>query len=226
MFSVFYYLGSMFYYDVHTHNKEASDDTISIYNLTQDEILSGTDFAGRNIYYSAGIHPWHAADTAVDIESLNTCLSNNRIVALGEIGLDKLCQVPMSLQNDIFEQQIRLSLDLNLPVIIHCVKAWDELIAIYKKYKSHQLWIIHGFRGGKEQAVQLMKWGFMFSLGKYYNEDTLRVIYPYHLVLETDDEESNIKNRYQKIGEIMKQDLDSVKKQISQNVSKITNSRF
>lgn len=209
----------MSFYNIHTHIVLPEDEVISIYNLTPEEILEKAKLVGDNIYYSAGIHPWSVEDSPVDIELLSRCLSKDKMVAVGEVGLDKLSQSPFPLQIKIFEEQIKLAIDLNLPIIIHCVKAWDDLLFLFKKYKPNKPWVIHGFRGGLSQAEQLIKFGFKFSLGKYYNKEILKVVYPDSLLLETDDNEFSILNVYNTLSKDLGSDLQIVKEQIKQNVS-------
>ena len=70
-----------------------------------------------------------------------------QFVAVGEAGFDKLTAAPMELQVRMFEKQVELSEKYRLPLIIHCVKAMDELLAVRKKLNPAQPWIWHGFRG-------------------------------------------------------------------------------
>ena len=73
------------------------------------------------------------------------------------------------------------------PLIVHCVKAIDELLAIRKETKATQPWVLHGFRGGVEQWNQLSRAGILVSLGTHYNADLIRQLPPSQLLLESDD---------------------------------------
>ena len=70
----------------------------------------------------------------------------------------------MELQLAVFKEQVKLSEKLGLPLIIHCVKAMEELLGV-KESRPQITLIWHGFRGKPEQAVQLLKKGFYLSLG-------------------------------------------------------------
>ena len=88
--------------------------------------------------FSAGLHPWHADQISLETLSarLKECLVSPDLVAIGETGLDKVCKTAMNLQKDVFEFQLEIASRIHKPVIIHCVRAWDELIEISSNYKS------------------------------------------------------------------------------------------
>ena len=74
--------------------------------------------------------------------------------------------------------------------MIHCVKAYNELIPIHKAISPKQAWIIHGFRGKPAQAEQLIRAGFYISLGEQFNPDSAKAIPAERLFIESD--ESNV----------------------------------
>ena len=90
--------------------------------------------------FSAGIHPWyipaHPEETLKELERLAASPSCKSI---GEAGLDKYASTPLPLQRELFIRQAELAVSRQLPVIIHCVKAWDELLAIKKTSQKHYL---------------------------------------------------------------------------------------
>ena len=129
--------------DIHTHKLEADSLGKSIVNypLLADSPLY-MPFAGdvevdRGYYYSVGIHPWelteHNAGQLLDY--LKQQLRKKQFVAVGEAGLDKLAVASMELQLTVFKAQVRLSEEYGLPLIIHCVKAMDELLAVKKEFR-------------------------------------------------------------------------------------------
>ncbi|MDR0843825.1 MAG: TatD family hydrolase [Tannerella sp.] len=174
----------MTYYDIHTHRLPANADVIAI--------ISGginIDFQ-PNVYYSAGIHPWYADKEA--LPSLRSYAGHPGVVAIGEVGLDKLAATPWALQKEVFAAQALLAVELKKPLIIHCVKAWDELIAIRKTCSpdSDIPWIIHGFRGNSELAGQLLRQDFFLSFGLLFQPDAARAAYKAHrLFAETDEKD-------------------------------------
>jgi TatD DNase family protein len=131
----------MFYPDIHTHFRTANP--YSILN----------SFSSINIPHSRGIHPWNVDENyKLKLRELQTNLQHPFCVALGEIGLDKLCSSDFELQRKAFIKQIELSEEFKLPIIIHCVKASNELFQLKKEIKPSQKWIWHGFN--KIQLLQ------------------------------------------------------------------------
>ena len=88
-------------------------------------------------------------------------------LALGECGLDKRIEVPMTFQIDVFEKQIALAEKYQKPLILHLVGAIDELIEIKNRLKISVPIIIHGYSKNKQVAKQLIANGFYLSFGKY-----------------------------------------------------------
>mgnify|MGYP000011099964 CR=1 FL=1 len=115
--------------------------------------------------YSVGIHPWHAdlADMFGEVERLAACPA---VVAIGETGLDKRRGPSPDIQIPLFRRHIELAEAVGKPLIVHCVGAWQELLALPR---PRVMTIIHGFRGKPELARQLTAAGFFLSLGARYN---------------------------------------------------------
>ena len=121
------------YFNLHSH-------FIDIQNVT----IFQTDAIEPNQWFSVGIHPWNSEYN--DFTTNQDVLFNHpRCIAIGEIGLDKLKGPALELQVEVFKKQIALSEQYQLPVIIHCVKAWNELKSIRRKINPSQPWIFHGF---------------------------------------------------------------------------------
>ena len=147
------------------------------------------------IHISIGIHPWYV--TADDIEEQTewikqTAINDKRVIAIGECGTDKLCNTDMNLQYEAFCNCITLSEELRLPLIIHSVKTSNEIIKLRKSIKPKQAWIIHGFRGKPEQALQYLSNGFYLSFGKLYNTESIKITPHDRLLFETDEHSGNI----------------------------------
>lgn len=155
---------------------------------------------------SVGLHPWYIDEGEVDkvINRLVNKLEqddNKQIKAIGECGLDRLSTVSMDVQRLVFIKHIELSERFHLPIIIHCVKAVDEMLAIRHKYKPTQPWIWHGFRGKPEQLTQLLRAGFYVSFGFRYNTTSLAACPLDRMLLETDDDPRPVSILYNKVCE-------------------------
>lgn len=209
------------FWDIHTHiKKKNTKEESSIFNLNVPEHLCCCGLDLQNSFYSLGIHPWKIYSELLS-EHLRFIEDNIRfdsIKAVGECGMDKLCATPQELQLKAFTGQIYLSEKYNKPLIIHCVKAFDELFALKKELKPRQVWIIHGFRGKPEQMQQLIDHGFLLSFGVHFNEETIRQIPINKLVVETDDAAISIRQIYEKVSETLNLDMKTLIVQIAENV--------
>ncbi len=146
-------------------------------------------------HISIGIHPWYV--TADDIEEQTewikqTAINDKRVIAIGECGTDKLCNTDINLQYEAFCNCITLSEELEFPLIIHSVKTSNEIIKLRKSIRPKQAWIIHGFRGKPEQALQYTNNGFYLSFGKLYNTESIKITPHDRLLFETDEHSGNI----------------------------------
>lgn len=112
--------------------------------------------------------------------------SDERIVAIGECGIDLLRGADIKLQQELFMRHASLAERVGKPLIIHCVRAWGELLGAYRCIKPSQPWIVHGFRGGPALARQLLDAGMHISLGEHFNKATAAIIPDDRLHIETD----------------------------------------
>lgn len=179
----------MNYYDIHTHQLPSDPDVTAIVNtlIGTDGQVSPPPYGSRPVYFSAGIHPWYIGDISRQFDTLKRLVSLPEYVAIGEAGLDKRRGVPLRIQLTLFEAQARLAETCGKPLLIHCVKAWPELIAAKKRLAPSQPWIIHGFRGNGILAAQLVDQGFRLSFGIRFHPEAARAAWPGCLFAETDE---------------------------------------
>lgn len=212
----------MHLYNIHTHNVVYCDENgysvRCILNIFPSEFEKQSRTAG-GCSFSCGVHPWHSHNADLELSLLSKLVADKRIVAIGETGLDKLQGAPLDVQMTVFRKQIELAMQLNKPLIIHCVKAWDELIALYKEYTPTVDCIIHGYRGKPQQAKQLLDLGFKFSIGAQFNKDTLMNIPLTSLFCETDISDTSIYTVYKNISDALNIDLKEFSETIEQNVN-------
>jgi len=187
--------------NIHSHHLVHSDSK-TIVNLTLDE--AENVFQTDNPHnYSLGIHPWFINEKwESEFAKLSKWALENRLVAIGECGLDKNISTPSALQMEIFEKHIVLSEQVKLPLIIHCVGCFNELLALRKKFNPQQSWIIHGFRAKPELAKMLLNAGCALSFGTHYNTDSIIITPLNKLFIETDEADINIEELYSKIAKI------------------------
>ncbi|UII35057.1 TatD family hydrolase [Fulvivirga ulvae] len=143
--------------------------------------------------YTIGKHPWWTENalTIDEVEEIKAHYHQANCIALGEMGLDNLKGPPMELQMEILRSQLRVANDLNAPVIIHCVRAYHQLLQIKNEFSEIRKWCIHGFGRNATLAKQLTDAGFFLSLmPQLHNAEKfsqlLRAIPANRLFLETD----------------------------------------
>jgi TatD DNase family protein len=139
-------------------------------------------------FFSIGIHPWdaHLEFSKIVFENY---LSHQNCIAIGECGLDNLKGLDLELQKTIFKFQLNLAVKYKKSVIIHCVKAFDEIIEICEPFQNKIPLIIHGFNKSQQLAEQLIYKGFYISLGNAIfkkSDFNFNVICLDNLFLETD----------------------------------------
>jgi TatD DNase family protein len=120
------------------------------------------------IYAACGVHPHDCADYKGSPDTLyevfHALWKSENCVAIGEIGLDYHYDFsPRELQKAFFEEQVRLSLELNLPVIVHDREAHGDTLEILKKYRPAG--VMHCFSGGVELAREVVNMGMYVGLG-------------------------------------------------------------
>jgi TatD DNase family protein len=153
----------MKFVNLHTHKFSNQENILEIVNQYPQE------FDETIPNYSIGIHPWHInkGDLKADLQVIDEKLNNKNCLALGECGLDKRIEIPFDLQIEVFEKQVSLAIKHKKPLILHCVGAFQEIIAIKKGMKIEIPMIIHGFSKNEQTAKQLIENGFYLSFGKY-----------------------------------------------------------
>ena len=212
--------------NLHTHQFLNLSDVIAVVNQYPWE------FNNSIPNYSIGIHPWYIDENRLelDLNTISEKLQLSDCLALGECGLDKRIETPMELQTVVFKRQLELVKQTDKPIILHCVAAFDEVIAIKKELKVENPMIIHGFSKNKQVANSLLKNGFYLSFGKYLlrsrNIGTeLEKVFKFapenKILLETDTVEESIYEVYEKAAVIRGISVEKMKAIVFQNYSNI-----
>lgn len=196
----------MNYLNIHTHFPKGNPDMPEIENL-----YFGQSASGKTPYLSAGLHPWFLQPENMDAAQvwLEKQLTQPGVVAVGEAGLDKVCDTPWKLQEQAFRFCIGLSDKLNKPLVIHCVRAHNEVIRFKKEIRPAQPWIFHGFNKNTDIAAMLLREGCYLSFGTSilrngnHSAEALRQTPAERFFLETDDvQDISIEQVYQKAADI------------------------
>lgn len=203
-------------YDIHTHYHPQESGT-AIVQLTPNDFISHP-----NHYYSVGLHPWDITpDWRVQMAKLFVMAQHRHVLLIGETGIDKKNgNAPLEQQIEVFREHIRLSELVRKPLIIHCVKGVDEILALRKASKATLPWIIHGFRGDIEQWQQLCRAGIWVSIGKHYNEQLIQALPTSHLLLESDNT-NELDAVYKNVSTAIGMDETTLRHHVSLNIHHI-----
>ncbi len=206
----------MNYLNCHTHKSKNR----------QWEIVSIAPGENVSSFHSIGIHPWHAHAFPIDqIEERIINRIKNNTLAIGEVGLDLIKGPKLEIQIEVLIQQIEISEKEKLPVIIHCVKAWNELAMIKRKIQPTQKWVFHGFAKAN-LLKEVLQEKMIISIGPdiLKNLKLQRVIQSIpneSLLLETDDSSVDIEQVYKKVAELKGISLVLLHQIIEQNFKRI-----
>lgn len=150
--------------NIHQHYSEDSELNSGIYSFDVNDNLEPVKRLDR---FSIGIHPWFAKCSSKDkdLSIVAKFAKKMNCVAIGECGLDRLRGESLNFQLEIFREQINIANSANKPIIIHCVKAFPELISLKKEFSKITQWIVHGFNGNKQIANELIKHHISISFG-------------------------------------------------------------
>ena len=183
--------------DVHTHNPRPG-------------VLSPT---------MAGIHPWDA-ERGLELPDL----SSSDII--GETGLDYACKVSREAQQRLFEWHLAEAERLNKPVVIHCVKAFEDVMNTLGKHRLAGV-ILHGFVGSKEQAKRAIERGYYLSfgrrsLGSPRSCEAIKITPMEQLFCETDDDKTlDISEIYHAVAKHKELTFEELAKQLERNYKRL-----
>ena len=208
----------MHFLNLHTHKSSNDDSVLDIVNIYPNEFPAGVK------YYSTGIHPWHIQIDKIDEELaiIESMLVEHNCLALGECGLDKRVETPMELQAEVFEKQLLIAQRHQMPIILHCVAAFGEVIEMKKRLKISIPIIVHGFSKNEQTAKQLLDNGFYLSFGKYLLrnpelESVFKMVPDDRFFLETDTIEESIGEVYALASKYRNISLEALQQLINKN---------
>jgi len=211
------------YIDIHTHDEVTPVPGIfSVISLMAHEAIRPGNTASAA--WTFGIHPWFLTETThgLQIETVRQAAGNQSVIAIGEAGFDKLRGPSAEIQRKAFEEQVAIAGEHNKPVIIHCVRAWEELFRAHKRLKPTFPWMVHGFRGNKDLAAQLISKNMFLSF--WFNfiirpeaSELIRNLPENRIFLETDGSGVDIRDIYLKVSADLQITADKLKRIIYGN---------
>ena len=208
----------MDFFDIHTHNITSFPEK-ELVSYDVQLALPEADV----VYASVGIHPWNLTEENAEqeLQLLQEAFKDSRVIAIGEAGLDKLKGPSLEVQISVFRRVSGLAEERCLPLVIHCVRAFNELLLLKKELKPTQPWIIHGYRGKGTVVQELIKQGFYLSFGGKFQEQALWVVPLDRLFIETDESLEDIQDIYRKVAKARNLSVEELVEAVKQNVQKV-----
>ncbi len=211
------------YINIHTHKPQKDRDIFNLQNIR----FAFEAFPKSNGNYSIGLHPWDinaytGNDLTIDLtQAAKTC----KAIAIGEIGLDRNCDTPFDLQQQSLEIQLKIAKSLQLPIILHCVKAYSETITLLQKNSIKSACIVHGFNKNLQIAALLLQAGCFLSFGKAILtnkklQEVFKTVPLTQIFLETDDADIDIQAIYQQAATLKNITIKQLQNQLSDNFNR------
>lgn len=210
------------YINIHTHHPYADSKHLEIPNvIVSKDYLTQTPCC-------AGIHPWYIDENfEKQFEALKIYVAKEGVIAVGECGLDKMKGPSLERQKMAFERQIELAIEVQKPLVIHCVRSYSEVLTSLMRLKTDVPVVFHGFAKNWELAKSLLHHGYYLSLGplilKGQHEELVQNIPLDRLFLETDDKQVKISDIYAYFCHARKVDKKELEEQITKNFTEVFN---
>lgn len=205
--------------NIHTHRlvHECEFELVQFFK-PEDCPSSGT--------YSFGMLPEHLPvhENWITWERI---IASKSCLAVGECGLDKRISADMQTQIDFFSKWVDLAIAYKKPLILHCVKAFNEVLNVLEDKQCNVPVVFHGFNNALHTAELLIQKGYFLSFGKALlafdsnASKCIRNIPKSQLLLETDDSELSIKFIYNKAARLLGIDELALSTQIQKNTTGI-----
>ena len=210
------------YINIHGHRQASSIEEWVMMNLM------AKDFPPDDIdkgYYSLGFHPYNIGrvDEKETLDKVRRAVDHPRVLAVGEIGLDKSIEAPMEDQMRIFEKQVEIAESIGLPVVLHVVRSFNEMIVFMKARQPVVPMIIHGYNGSAQMVDELVKAGFLISFGEAITREhskikkALQRVPVEKMFLETDEGDMDIRELYQFAAAVKGVSVNHLRMQIFEN---------
>ena len=216
----------MRFVNLHTHLSDTDEHVVSLHNKHEHfDII-------EKPYASCGLHPWYLSSEEVSsqFESLASSVKLENVLAIGECGLDKVCNTPWDLQVYWFQKQIELANEVQKPLIIHCVRAFQEVMDALEKMGNTQPVIFHGFQKKMELANQLLSFGAYLSFGHQLKNNQVQLVFAEvpssRIFLETDNADCSIQDVYTFAAHAKGISVDELQQIIAQNANRVFGSKI
>lgn len=216
----------MNYYDIHTHHEPAAGIK-AIRNLMNPETVATQ--LEKEGWYSIGIHPWHIHPDhwEDDVALIRASMLHPNVLAIGEAGLDRLTDLPLNLQRDVFEAMVAISEEARKPLIIHSVRTHAEIVQLHRLLQPRQLWIVHGFNLRSSIAEGLLSQHIHLSFGEalmHQNSpasEAIRICPEELFFLESDEKQFEMTALYKRAALIRNEEPETMAARLEERFKRI-----
>lgn len=205
--------------DFHTHSMRHAD-TQNVQEIISVHLGQQKQYQ----YFTVGMHPWWTEQqvSPTQKDELVNLLQQDNCLAMGEMGMDNLKGPSMETQMDILRSLLTIADEQGKSVIIHCVRAFNQLVQIKKEFPNIKNWCVHGYGRHATLARQLIDQGFYLSLMPTMPLDKYQQLYdelPHdRLFLETDSmKEADITTIYSNVAAMLNVEVSHLCRQINRN---------
>lgn len=209
------------YINIHTHRPVLKNSVLEVEN-----VRFGKESI-PNAFFSLGIHPWDVyLFNSFPKEQMENALLNDNCLFLGEIGLDSL-HPNFQRQREVFANQVALASNFGMPILIHCVKAYNEVFQILSESKFKFPVIFHAYNGNAQLTTQLLKFDAYFSIGELLLRESSTIrkyvssIPIDRLFFETDSSECTIDSIYSEAEMLLELDIAVLQESVRGNFNRL-----
>jgi TatD DNase family protein len=213
--------------DIHTHQIPAGAGKLFVMNRFPENHLAELPPGG---FYSVGLHPWFIGNESAyrkQLSRVEEMIKLDGVIAMGECGLDKACKTDFQLQLDVFLRQCEIAEAVNKPVIIHSVRAWNDIFHLKRKFRPKVPWILHGYNGNEMITRQMLQQDFYYSFGGALLDEnspvrkSLKMIPVEQLFFETDEDLMPVNALYEFTSEWLEVKKDKLAEKIEWNFRQV-----
>jgi TatD DNase family protein len=221
------------YFDHHTHISGPPSIASEITNIFSidasnfEDLGKISEITSMGHGFTIGLHPM--SYNFMTFEHVSRIIHQNRddILGIGECGLDTRIAVPRQHQIELFTAHAEMAREMHLPLIIHCVRSYDDIVHLHKRLKPSNPWIIHGFNRSESIAIKLLDQGILLSIGKELLDpghpisNFFKKIAEYPFFLETDGKDIAIQTLYQQASNMLDLSIEAISTIIASHVQQV-----
>jgi TatD DNase family protein len=221
------------YFDHHTHISGPPSIASEITNIFSidasnfEDLGKISEITSMGHGFTIGLHPM--SYNFMTFEHVSRIIHQNRddILGIGECGLDTRIAVPRQHQIELFTAHAEMAREMHLPLIIHCVRSYDDIVHLHQRLKPSNPWIIHGFNRTENIAIKLLDQGILLSIGKELLDpghpisNFFKKIAEYPFFLETDGKDIAIQTLYQQASNMLDLSIEAISTIIASHAQQV-----